>query len=197
MVDLESLAAGMLQAVPFARTLGVQFVEVAPDGSRAVVRLPDAVPLHNHVGGPHAGAMFALGETASGAVVMASFAEQLTGAVPLAVRAEIEYRKLAKGEVLATATLAAPGEPAIVGAATSGAATSGAAVSGAAVSGAAVSGAAAPSAAAAGAAVRARVVGELAAGGRPEFEVSVDITRADGAVVTHMVVVWTLRPNLS
>ena len=52
--------------------------------------------------------MFALGETASGAVVMAAFGEQMTRAVPLAVRAEIAYRKLAMGEVRATATLGRP-----------------------------------------------------------------------------------------
>jgi acyl-coenzyme A thioesterase PaaI-like protein len=108
MVDIETLGAGMLRAVPFARTLGVEFLEMAPDGTRVVVRLPDEAPLHNHVGGPHAGAMFALGETASGAVVMAVFADQLSRAVPLAVRAEIGYRKLAMGPVRAVAQLGRP-----------------------------------------------------------------------------------------
>ncbi|MEV0725836.1 DUF4442 domain-containing protein [Micromonospora purpureochromogenes] len=107
-IDSRQVAAGMLQAVPFARTLGFEFVEVAPEahgGVRAVVRLPDTPATHNHVGGPHAGAMFTLGETASGTVVMAAFGHLLDRAVPLAVRADIAYRKLAMGPVLATARL--------------------------------------------------------------------------------------------
>lgn len=111
-MDVQALADAMIEAVPFARTLGVRFVEVRRDGPelRAVVDLPDATGLHNHVGGPHAGAIFALGETASGAVVMAAFGDQLGRAVPLAVRAEIGYRKLAMGTVRATARLSEPPE---------------------------------------------------------------------------------------
>lgn len=75
---------------------------------RAVVRMPDSPATHNHIGGPHAGAMFTLGETASGAVVLAAFGQLLDRAVPLAVRAEIAYRKLAMGPVLATARLGRP-----------------------------------------------------------------------------------------
>ncbi len=83
MTDLETLSAGMLGAVPFARTLGVEFTAVADGGGTVTARLPDAEQLHNHVGGPHAAAMFGLAETASGAVVMAVFADQLDRAVPL------------------------------------------------------------------------------------------------------------------
>jgi acyl-coenzyme A thioesterase PaaI-like protein len=109
-VDLSQVAAGMLQAVPFARTLGVEFVElrVGADGVRAVLRLPDSPANHNHVAGPHAGALFTLAETASGAVVLAAFAEVLDRAVPLTVRAEVVYRKLAMGPVRATAILGRP-----------------------------------------------------------------------------------------
>ncbi|MFC5853774.1 DUF4442 domain-containing protein [Streptomyces chlorus] len=98
----EMLAA----TVPMARTLNLDFLETTAE--RAVVSLPDQDDYHNHVGGPHAGAMFTLGESASGAVVLAAFGEQLARAVPLAVRAEIAYRKLAMGPVIATATLGRP-----------------------------------------------------------------------------------------
>ncbi|MEU4474423.1 DUF4442 domain-containing protein [Micromonospora sp. NPDC023888] len=110
-IDSRQVAAGMLEAVPFARTLGFEFVEVAPEaegGVRAVVRMPDSPATHNHVGGPHAGAIFTLGETASGAVVLAAFGHLLDRAVPLAVGAEIAYRKLAMGPVRATARLGRP-----------------------------------------------------------------------------------------
>jgi uncharacterized protein (TIGR00369 family) len=98
----EKLAA----TVPMAATLGLEFLETTPE--RAVVRLPDQPAYHNHVGGPHAGAMFTLAESASGAIVIAAFGDQLTRAVPLAVKAEIGYKKLAMGVVTATATLGRP-----------------------------------------------------------------------------------------
>lgn len=100
-------AGEMLAAtVPMVRTLNLEFLESTAD--RAVVRMPDQADYHNHVGGPHAGAMFTLAESASGAIVIAAFGDQLTRAVPLAVSAEIGYRKLAMGEVTATATLGRP-----------------------------------------------------------------------------------------
>ncbi|MFE9557808.1 DUF4442 domain-containing protein [Streptomyces sp. NPDC006692] len=95
----EMLAA----TVPMARTLNLEFLETTPE--RAVVRLPDQPDYHNHVGGPHAGAMFTLAESASGAIVIAAFGDQMGRAVPLAVKAEIGYKKLAMGVVTATATL--------------------------------------------------------------------------------------------
>ena len=94
--------------VPMARTLKLEYLETSPE--RAVLRLPDQPEFHNHVAGPHAGAMFTLGESASGCVVLAAFGDQLSRAVPLAVKAEIGYRKLAMGAVTATATLGRPAE---------------------------------------------------------------------------------------
>ncbi|MFJ3905609.1 DUF4442 domain-containing protein [Streptomyces sp. NPDC090025] len=98
----EMLAA----TVPMARTLKLEFLETTAE--RAVVRLPDQADYHNHVGGPHAGAMFTLAESASGAIVLAAFGDQLSRAVPLAVSADIAYKKLAMGVVTATATLGRP-----------------------------------------------------------------------------------------
>ncbi|MEU5520073.1 DUF4442 domain-containing protein [Streptomyces sp. NPDC052079] len=104
--DQMSVGEMLAATVPMARTLDLQFLETTPE--RAVVALPDQADYHNHVGGPHAGAMFTLGESASGAIVLAAFGDQLARAVPLAVRAEIAYKKLAMGPVTATATLGRP-----------------------------------------------------------------------------------------
>ncbi|MYX94682.1 DUF4442 domain-containing protein [Streptomyces sp. SID486] len=145
--DQMSIGEMLAATVPMARTLNLEFLETTPE--RAVLSLPDQSEYHNHVGGPHAGAMFTLGESASGAIVLAAFGDQLSRAVPLAVRAEIAYKKLAMGAVTATATL---GRPA------------------------------------------ADVIAELDAGRRPEFPVSIEIRRADGAVTGEMSVLWTLRP---
>jgi acyl-coenzyme A thioesterase PaaI-like protein len=101
-----SIGAFLAATVPMTRTLNLEYIETTPQ--RAVLRLPDQPAFHNHLGGPHAGAMFTLGESASGAVVLGAFGEQLSRAVPLAVRAEIAYRKLAMGPVTATATLGRP-----------------------------------------------------------------------------------------
>ncbi|MEV6128872.1 DUF4442 domain-containing protein [Streptomyces violaceusniger] len=100
---LPSVGEMLAATVPMVRTLNLEFLEASPE--RAVLCLPDQPDFHNHVGGPHAGAMFTLAESASGAVVLAAFGDQLGRAVPLAVRAEIGYKKLAKGPVTATATL--------------------------------------------------------------------------------------------
>ena len=101
-----SIGEMMAATVPMARTLNLDFTETSAE--RAVVSLPDQSDFHNHVGGPHAGAMFTLAESASGAIVLAAFGDQLSRAVPLAVRAEIGYKKLAMGPVTATAQLGRP-----------------------------------------------------------------------------------------
>ncbi len=105
-----SLDAGdlLLQTVPFARTLGITF-DSAGDG-RATCRMPDRADLHNHVAGPHAGALFTLAESASGAAMLSAFGDQLSRAVPLATASTIRYRKLAMGEVTAEARLLAARE---------------------------------------------------------------------------------------
>jgi uncharacterized protein (TIGR00369 family) len=104
--SMPSVGEMMAATVPMVRTLDLEFTETGAE--RAVVVLPDQSAFHNHVGGPHAGAMFTLAESASGAVVLAAFGDQLQRAVPLAVRAEIGYRKLAMGPVTATAELGRP-----------------------------------------------------------------------------------------
>jgi len=92
----------MRQMVPFVATLGCSFDEAAP--GHAVVRLPDRTELHNHLGGPHAGVLFALGETAAGAAFLAAYADLLDRAVPVAAGANIRYRRIAMGDVTATAS---------------------------------------------------------------------------------------------
>jgi uncharacterized protein (TIGR00369 family) len=102
------VGAFLLESVPFARTLGVVFESVG-DG-RAVCRVPDRTDLRNHVGGPHAGVLFTLAESASGAAVLSLFGDQLGRAVPLPTTATIEFRKVALGEVRAEARLLASRE---------------------------------------------------------------------------------------
>lgn len=101
-----SIGELLAATVPMVKTLNLEYLETTAE--RAVLRLPDQPEYHNHVGGPHAGAMFTLAESASGAIVIAAFGDQLNRAVPLAVRSEIDFKKLAMGEVTATAVLGRP-----------------------------------------------------------------------------------------
>ena len=102
-MDFEAVEKGMPTLVPMVGTLNLEFQQL--DERTAVMRLPDQQPYHNHIGGPHAGAMFTLGESASGALVLGNFADHLGAVTPLAVEANIAYKKIAMGPVLATAVM--------------------------------------------------------------------------------------------
>jgi uncharacterized protein (TIGR00369 family) len=103
MTDFDAIAQGMSQAVPFARHLGLEITSVG-EGS-ATVRLPEGEELTNHVGSQHAGALFTVAETASGAAFVGAFAERMGDVTPLACSAEISFEKIAKGPIDAIATL--------------------------------------------------------------------------------------------
>ncbi len=105
MTDFDAIAKGMTQAVPFAGHLGLEITSVGE--GEAVVRLPERQELTNHVGSQHAGALFTVAETASGAAFVGAFAERLDEVTPLARNAEISYEKIAKGPIDATAKLGA------------------------------------------------------------------------------------------
>lgn len=102
-MDFEAVKASMPSLVPMVGTLSIKFLEL--DERTAVLQLPDQAAFHNHIGGPHAGAMFTLGESASGALVLGNFAEHLARVTPLAVEAAIQYKKIAMGPVTATAVM--------------------------------------------------------------------------------------------
>jgi acyl-coenzyme A thioesterase PaaI-like protein len=102
-LDFDAVAAGLNQAIPFNRHVGLVVEEVAP--GRGVVTLPDGEHLHNHVGSQHAGGLFSVGEAASGGAFLGAFAEHLGGLTPLAKSASIDYRKIARGPIKAVGTL--------------------------------------------------------------------------------------------
>jgi acyl-coenzyme A thioesterase PaaI-like protein len=106
MTDFDAIRELMPTVVPFVKTLGLQYLELAE--GRAVLRLSDDPAFHNHVGGPHAGAIFTLAESASGAVVIGSFEDLLPTVTPLAASAQIAYTKFQQGPVTAEAVLGRP-----------------------------------------------------------------------------------------
>jgi uncharacterized protein (TIGR00369 family) len=105
-IDYAALPQLFAAAVPFAGFLGITYDTVEP--GRAVLRLADDPAKHNHIGTLHAGALFSLAESASGLAMMATVAERLAAVTPLAARAEITYRKVARGDVTATARVEPP-----------------------------------------------------------------------------------------
>lgn len=111
MDPFEAIAQGMTQAVPFAGHLGLEITQVAV--GEATVVLPDRPELVNHVGSQHAGALFTLAETASGAAFVGAFAERMGDVTPLAKSAEISYEKIAKGPITAQGKLGVPRDEAL------------------------------------------------------------------------------------
>jgi len=100
----------MRDAVPFARHVGIELVEIAP--GKGIATLGESSTSVNHIGSQHAGALFTLGETASGAAMAGTFAGLMPNIRPVASHASIEYRKLARGKI--TATAITDGDPAVL-----------------------------------------------------------------------------------
>jgi len=102
-IDYELVKTNMPVQVPMVGTLNIEYLEL--DAAHALLRMPDQAAYHNHIGGIHAGAMFTLAETASGAIVLAEFGDMFDRLVPLAVSAEIRYLKVAMGPLTAEAVM--------------------------------------------------------------------------------------------
>lgn len=92
------------RSVPFAGVLGVQVD--ALDGQMAEAHLPADGRLANHVGTVHAGALFSLCESASGAALAGAMAGDIARTRMVVRGAEVEYLKPATGKVVARACLA-------------------------------------------------------------------------------------------
>ncbi|MBS1842831.1 MAG: DUF4442 domain-containing protein [Actinobacteria bacterium] len=110
-IDFDAIAKGMAVAVPYISHMGIEVTEMSEGAATAV--LPDRLDLHNHVGSQHAGALFGVAETASGAAFVGAFAVRMGDLTPLARNAEISYVKVARGVVEAKAKLGVPAEEAL------------------------------------------------------------------------------------
>ena len=99
----EMIKTHLDQTVPFARFIGVRIDEVGPGHARtSLVQRPE---VSNHIETMHAGAMFTLGEAASGGALAGGFADILLKLRPVAAKAEIEYLKIARGTLTAQARI--------------------------------------------------------------------------------------------
>ena len=98
----EIIKTQISKTVPFAKHAGVELKSVG-DGM-AIAGLDQTKVSINHIGSQHAGALFTLGETASGAALAGALAPIILKVKPIASGARINYIKLAKGLIEATAT---------------------------------------------------------------------------------------------
>lgn len=106
MLIFEMIKDHMAKSVPYAAHTGVELVEVSAE--RGVARLPKRGEVENHIQTMHAGAMFTLGEAASGAALGGVLADQLLAVRPVAAEATIKYLKTGKTDLVATAAANAP-----------------------------------------------------------------------------------------
>src|SRR4051794_35290321 len=110
-VDFDLIAKSMPAAVPYIGHMGIE--GTAMDEGTATALLPDRPELKNHVGSQHAGALFAVAETASGAAFVGAFAVRMGDLTPLARSAQIAYLKVARGPIEAKAKLGTPAADAL------------------------------------------------------------------------------------
>lgn len=104
-MDFEAIRIAVQNAVPFNNHLGLELKSLS--AGEGVVVLPDRAELKNHIGSQHAAALFAAAEAASGLAVTGAFADLLARVTPLVKVARIEFSKVARGPVTATAKLGA------------------------------------------------------------------------------------------
>jgi acyl-coenzyme A thioesterase PaaI-like protein len=89
-----------IDTVPFARHTGVQATDAGRGTSTALLR--EGPNVINHVGTLHAGALYTLGEAASGIAMAGAVAPLILAVRPVASEAQIRYLKPAKGTITAT-----------------------------------------------------------------------------------------------
>ena len=97
----EMIKAHLDAAVPFARYVGVKLLEIGDGTASAELEQRDEVS--NHIASMHAGAMFSLGEAASGAALAGALAPVILEMRPVAANASISFKKVAKGTLTAHA----------------------------------------------------------------------------------------------
>lgn len=99
------LAQMLMNMVPFIGTVGLTIDHVGRGEAKAT--LPYRGEVGNHMGTAHAGAVYTLGESASGGVVLSLFADQIPKGGFVALKsAQVAHTKAAPGDVVATATVA-------------------------------------------------------------------------------------------
>ena len=107
MTPYDMIKAQLSTIVPFQNHVGITLLEVG-DGS-ASAELVQRDEVSNHIQTIHAGAMFTLGEAASGAAMAGALAPVILSMRPVAATADIAFKRIAKGTLTAHAKTSSPG----------------------------------------------------------------------------------------
>lgn len=94
------LSTAFGKVVPMVGTAGIRYDEISLNQVTCTIK--NRRPMQNHIGSVHAVAMALLAETATGFVVGANLPDDK---LPLIKSMTIDYKKLAKGDMKAVATL--------------------------------------------------------------------------------------------
>lgn len=103
-MDYDAILQGIERGVPLCAHLGLRGISVGP--GHAMVQLPDADYLRNHIGTQHGSGIFAAAEASSGAAVFGAFAQQMNRYTPLAERGEIAFKRVGRGPLDAASSMA-------------------------------------------------------------------------------------------
>ncbi len=88
------------RVVPMVGTAGIEYLEVSPE--QVVCKLNNKRAMQNHIHGLHAAAMALLAETATGFITGLNVPDDR---LLLIKSLHVDYKKIAKGDLVATATL--------------------------------------------------------------------------------------------
>jgi len=107
MTPYDMIKSHLDSAVPFAAHVGVKLLTLS-DGE-ASAELVQRHETSNHIGTQHAGAMFTLGEAASGAAMAGAIAPVIMDMRPVAAMGQIAFKRIAEGTLTAYAKTSRPG----------------------------------------------------------------------------------------
>ncbi len=106
MSHYEMIKTQLGHMVPFAKHAGVELLSI--DDGVAEAQLEQTDSSINHLKSQHAGALFTLGETASGGAMAGALYSVLMSVKPVAANATIDYKRIAKGTIKAHAKTSRP-----------------------------------------------------------------------------------------
>lgn len=95
-----TLSKAFGKVVPMVGTAGIRYELVSPE--KVVISIKNKRPMQNHINGVHAAAMALLAETATGFVVGLNVPDSR---MILIKSLHVDYKRIAKGDLVATATL--------------------------------------------------------------------------------------------
>lgn len=100
-MSTHELAQLLPSVVPFVGKVGITYDHI--DATAARLSLKSDASLLNHVGTAHAGALFTLAESASGAVIVSAVGDLLDRLNPVVTASEITFHTAAVGDLVASA----------------------------------------------------------------------------------------------